>query len=55
MKKTKPEIYHELVNRVESDKEHIKEYKKTGLTPSDYEIGYYDALCIFLKWMEDEE
>lgn len=55
MKKTAAEIHRELVDRVKSDKEHIKEYKKTGLTPSDYEIGYYDALCIFLKWIEDEE
>jgi predicted nucleic acid-binding protein len=52
MKKTAAEIHNELVDRVENEKEYMKEYRET---PSDYQIGYYDALCIFLKWIEEME
>jgi hypothetical protein len=41
-----------LVERIESENVSMEEFRET---PSDYQIGYYDALCFFLKWIEDEE
>jgi hypothetical protein len=55
MKKNAAQIHNELVDRIEIEKEYLKEFNKCGQTPSDYQIGYYDALCIFLKWIEDGE
>lgn len=52
MKKTAEEIHNELVERIESECVFMEEFRET---PSDYRIGYYDALCFFLKWMEDDE
>ena len=55
MKKTVEEIHNELVDRIEREKEYIKEFQKMTKTPSDYQIGYYDALYFFYKWIEEGE
>jgi hypothetical protein len=54
MKKNAEAICNELVDRIETQKEALEEYQRIK-QHSDYETGYYDALCFFHKWIEDGE
>jgi hypothetical protein len=54
-KKTVEEIHNQLVDIVENEKEYIKQLEIHKQSSSDYQRGYYAALCIFLKWIEESE
>ena len=55
MKKTIEEMREELVFMIDNAKEDLDYFKTSRESPSQYDIGYYDALCNILKWIEEDD
>jgi hypothetical protein len=48
------QIHNEIIDRTLNQKDEIDQLQKDGMKVSDYSIGWYDALCDLLVWLEED-